>query len=102
MLGGTSKLPNASFKHEMEGTMLRERQIQALKLVRGMRGANLTHYGNTLVSRQAKSLLAAGLISYGEGPIAYVLTQAGERELSAVCQTPGCFGYLPCPDHGGE
>lgn len=60
-----------------------EKQIQALNLIRSTRGMNLTHLGNTIVSRQAKSLLDAGLICYGSGRVAYVLTAKGLETLAS-------------------
>ncbi len=79
--------------------MTTEKQIQALKLVRGTRGMNLTHRGNVLVSAQAKGLLSAGLIDYGNGSAAYRITPAGERVLAAHCQHAGCFAVLGACGH---
>lgn len=62
---------------------LNEKQIQAIRLIDCGAGMRLTHLGNTLVSRQAKSLRALGLIC--EAPekwIAYALTPAGKRVLA--------------------
>lgn len=62
---------------------LTERQLQALRLVNCGSGMGLTHRANTLISRQAKSLLALGLIDYApERCVAYRLTLAGERALA--------------------
>lgn len=61
-----------------------EKQLQALYLVDCGTGMQLTHYANTLVSRQAKWLLAEGLIAYApERWIAYQPTDAGKRVIAA-------------------
>lgn len=74
-------------------------QIQALKLIASTRGMSLTHRGNVIVSRQAKALLADGLISYGSGSIAYIVTPAGQRALDTHCKTPGCFSAVGSCEH---
>lgn len=63
---------------------LSEKQDQALRLIDCGTRMRLTHLGNTLVSRQAKSLRELGLIR--EAPerwISYDLTPAGKSALSA-------------------
>ena len=58
------------------------KQIQALRLVNCGTMMRLTAHGNALVSHQASSLLAAGLIKYApERWIAYDLTPAGRAAL---------------------
>lgn len=62
---------------------LSEKQLQALQLVNHGNGAGLTHYAQTLVSRQAKVLLAAGLIDYApeRKNVGYKVTKAGYAAL---------------------
>lgn len=79
-----------------------ERKVQALKIVKCGMGMGLTHYANTLVSRQAKALLSDGLIAYGSGSLAYTLTRKGEQVLDAHCATPGCFVARGACSHGGQ
>lgn len=62
---------------------LTNQQEQALRLVDCGRRMRLTHLGNSLVSRQAKWLLAANLIR--EAParwVAYELTSEGKAALA--------------------
>lgn len=64
---------------------LSEKQVQALRLVDCGTRMRLTHHGNTLVSRQAKSLTDAGLIRQApERWIAYELTEKGRRVLDTL------------------
>ncbi len=76
-----------------------QRLVQALKLVRGTGGMNLTHLGNTLVSRQARALLRDELITYGSGSVAYRVTPKGDRFLSEHCAEPGCFSKVGACSH---
>jgi hypothetical protein len=64
-------------------SQLNEKQIQALRLIDCGTRMRLTHLGNTLVSRQAKSLRDLGLICAApERWIAYDLTTAGKRAVA--------------------
>jgi hypothetical protein len=62
---------------------LTAKQEQAIRLIDCGTRARLTHLGNTLVSRQAASLLSAGLIKHApERWIAYDLTPLGKKALA--------------------
>ncbi len=58
---------------------LSDDQVQALKLVNHGNGAGLMHRAQVIVSRQAKSLLDAGLIAYApeRRNVGYKVTLAG-------------------------
>lgn len=64
---------------------LTDKQVQALKLTDHGTRMRLTHLGNVLLSRQAKSLRDAGLIKEApESWIAYELTARGKEALAAA------------------
>ena len=58
-----------------------ENEIRALRIIGSCgKHTQLTHQANVLVSHEAKSLLAAGLIQYApEKWVAYKLTSAGRK-----------------------
>ncbi len=59
--------------------MLTRQELQALRIIDGRGNTDLAA---SLVSRQARSLLAQGLIDYApERDIAYVLTPAGRSAM---------------------
>ncbi len=62
---------------------LTEDQVQALKLVNHGNGGGLTHFAQTIISRQAKSLLNAGLIAYApeRRNVGYKMTLGGYAAL---------------------
>lgn len=68
----------------MPSNAIHPRQLQALRLI-NHGGKGLTEVGNAAIGREAKALLAAGLISYVRARrwVAYGVTVAGHKVLEA-------------------